>query len=168
MHTWRKLIYTIIVNKIIKLLTCIALCETVGILGAVFTTSSVTTWYPTLVKPVFSPPSFLFAPVWTTLYFFMGIALFLIWNSKGKSKQKQLAIKIFLVQLFLNFLWSFLFFGLQSPILGFIDIVLLLAAIVISIKKFYPLSKWAAYLLIPYLLWVSFAAILNLSLVMLD
>lgn len=155
-------------NNVLKLIACIVLCEAVGIISGIFTVEAIPTWYATLVKPPFSPPNWVFGPVWTTLYALMGISLYLAWQSKGKVKQKQEAYRIFFIQLFLNFVWSLLFFGLRSPVLGFIDIIILLAAILITIKKFYPLSKWAAYLLIPYLLWVTFATILNFSIVLLN
>lgn len=144
-----------------KLILSIGLCLGVGIVGSFFTTSSIPTWYATLNKPFFSPPNFIFAPVWTTLYILMGISLYLVWQ-KGKVPT------IFWIQLILNFLWSILFFGLKNPVLGFVEIVVLWITIFLTIKNFYPISKWAAYLLIPYLLWVTFASILNLSIVILN
>ncbi len=139
----------------------IGLCLGTGLLGSFFTFSAIPEWYQTLNKPFFSPPNWLFGPVWTVLYIFMGISLYLIWDSKGKGKSK--ALKIFWIQLFLNAIWSIIFFGMRNPGLALIDIVALWIAIILTIKSFYKISKPAAYLLIPYLLWVSFAAILNYS-----
>ena len=134
-------------------------------IGQVFTTPSISTWYATLNKPSFSPPNWLFGPVWTILYFLMGISLYLIWS---KSKKNFLLVKLFYLHLAINTLWSILFFRLKNPTLAFIDIIALFAFIVFFVYKFYPLNKTASYLLLPYLLWVSFASILNLSIVLLN
>lgn len=151
-----------------KLLAAIVICQLTGIISSFFTVDPITTWYAFLNKPPFNPPNWIFAPVWTTLYLLMGISAFLIWQ-KGLTKKKvKQALFYFLVQLLLNFLWSILFFGLQSPLLGLIDIIILLVFIVVTTMKFYNISKPAAYLLIPYLLWVSFATILNLSILILN
>ncbi len=150
-----------------KLLVSITGCELVGIAATPFTIASIPTWYESLNKPIFSPPNWVFAPVWATLFFLMGISLFLIWRMSPKPKVKT-AIKFFLAQLFFNFLWSILFFGLHSPILGLIDIFILWVLIFITYLKFYEIKKFAAYLLIPYLLWVSLASLLNLYIVILN
>lgn len=142
-----------------KLIFSIALCQATGVLGSLFTVQSIPTWYATLAKPSFAPPNFIFAPVWLVLYVLMGISFYLI--IVKKSKQKTKAIQLFLIQLFLNALWSPVFFGLQSPLLGLIVIVALLVLIVVTTKQFYRIDKNAAYLLVPYLLWVSFATALN-------
>lgn len=155
-------------SDISKLITSVIGCELVGILSTPFTISAIPTWYATLNKPVFSPPNWLFGPVWTALYFSMGVSLFLIWRQGLKNKAVKYAVKVFLIQLVVNFLWSILFFGLQSPLLGLIDIVLMFGLIIYSIKLFYPISKIAAYLLVPYLFWVSFASVLNLFIVILN
>lgn len=157
-------------SKTAKFFISIALCELTGILSTPFTINAIPTWYVALNKPFFSPPNWIFGPVWTTLYLMMGISLFLIWTKKFKKKNKNQnkALKYFFIQLFLNFIWSILFFGLHSPVLGLIDIAALWIMIVLTIKVFYPISKIAAYLLIPYLLWVSFASILNLAIVILN
>lgn len=155
-------------NKIIKFLTSIVVCELVGLVSVPFTIASIPTWYATLNKPPFSPPNWIFSPVWTTLYFMMGISIFLIWNKGFKNKKVKTAVLFFTVQLFFNFLWSLFFFGIHSPVLAFVDIVLLWLAIVITIGKFHSLSKPASYLLLPYLLWVSFATLLNFSIVILN
>ena len=152
-----------------KLLTSVIGCELVGIAATPFTISSIPTWYQYLNKPFFSPPNWVFGPVWTALYFLMGISVYLIWTKNIKNQRlKQEGLKYFLIQLGLNFLWSLLFFGLHSPLLGLIDIVILWVMIVITMRKFYPLSKIAFYLLVPYLIWVSFASFLNLSIVLLN
>lgn len=144
-----------------KLIASIIICQLAGIIGSFFTVSSVSTWYTTINKPFFNPPSFVFGPVWITLYLLMGISLYLIWNNY--SKDMKLPLIFFGIQLGLNSLWSILFFGLQNPLFAFIEIIILWAFILLSIIGFYKKSKPAAYLLVPYILWVSFAAILNFS-----
>lgn len=153
-------------NKInyFKLSASIILCLLAGFIGSFFTASSISSWYSTLAKPFFNPPNYLFGPVWTLLYILMGISLYIIWTKKSNPKQKKFAIYLFAIQLILNTLWSILFFGLQNPLLAFIEIIFLWAAILLTIINFKKISKPAAYLLIPYILWVSFAAILNFSL----
>lgn len=155
--------------KIIKLIASISLCELAGIVGSIYTISSVKTWYPTLVKSPLNPPSWLFAPVWTTLFILMGIAFFIIWAKPLETTPgKTPAIVLFLVQLIFNTLWSYFFFGLKSPLLGLIDIVILLILIILTIVSFFKISKLSGWLMIPYLLWVSFASILNLSIYLLN
>lgn len=144
-----------------KLIASIIICQLAGIIGSFFTVSSVSTWYTTINKPFFNPPSFVFGSVWITLYLLMGISLYLIWNNY--SKDMKLPLIFFGIQLGLNSLWSILFFGLQNPLFAFIEIIILWAFILLSIIGFYKKSKPAAYLLVPYILWVSFAAILNFS-----
>lgn len=151
-----------------KLVVSVVGCELVGILSTPFTISAISTWYVFLNKPFFSPPNWVFGPVWTLLYFLMGISAFLIWRKGLKNKKVKRALVYFLIQLSFNFLWSFLFFGLHSPILGLIDIIAMLISIILTIRAFYKISKLAAYLLIPYLLWVSFATVLNISIVLLN
>lgn len=151
-----------------KLIISVVGCELVGILGSIFTFSSISTWYATLNKPSFAPPNWIFGPVWTLLYFLMGTSFYLIWQGGWQKKKAKIARKYFLAQLALNFIWSPVFFGLRSPLLGLIIIVAMWTLIVLTIRKFYPLSKWAAYLLVPYLLWVSFATVLNASIVALN
>jgi translocator protein len=151
-----------------KLILSIVGCELVGILGSIFTISSIHTWYATLNKPQFAPPNWIFGPTWTLLYFLMGVSFYLIWQQDWKKKRVKTARNYFLIQLALNFIWSPIFFGLKTPMLGLIVIVTMWALILGTIIKFYPLSKWAAYLLIPYLLWVSFATVLNASIVVLN
>jgi tryptophan-rich sensory protein len=151
-----------------KLFISVVGCELVGIAATPFTIAAIPTWYATLNKPFFSPPNWVFGPVWTTLYFLMGVSAFLIWQKGLQKKQVKRAFVYFILQLIFNFLWSLLFFGLHSSLFGLIGIVLLLIFIVLSIVSFYKLSKIAAYLLVPYLIWVSFATILNTSLLVLN
>lgn len=155
-------------KDILPLLASIALCETVGIVSSLFTFSSVTTWYPLLNKPSFNPPNWVFGPAWTILYALMGISLYLVWKKGTKNKKVIEGLKVFFVQLAFNFSWSLVFFGLQSPLLALIVILLLWASIVYTIMLFQKISKTAALLLYPYIAWVSFAVLLNLSIVLLN
>ncbi|KKR32844.1 MAG: Integral membrane protein [Candidatus Gottesmanbacteria bacterium GW2011_GWC2_39_8] len=159
-------------NKLIKLAGAVFFCESVGILGSLVTLPSMSTWYGALNKPSFNPPNFIFGPVWTSLYFLMGVSLFLVLDKKLKSKKLSITrregVKFFVFQLVLNFLWSFIFFYMHLPLLAFFEIVILWMAIMVSILKFQKISKPAAYLLVPYIFWVSFAAILNLFIVILN
>ncbi len=148
-------------NKLLKLLLSIVLCEGVGILGSIFTIPSITTWYSHLNKPIFNPPNWIFGPVWTTLYLLMGISLFLVLEKKLKI-QKNFLLILFSVQLLLNFLWSVMFFAWHLPTLALVDIALLWISITLLIVDFWKFSKIASVILIPYLLWVSFASVLNL------
>ena len=152
----------------IKLLLFVVGCELVGILGTPFTINAIPTWYAGLNKPFFSPPNWIFGPVWAILYFLMGVSIYLILKNGWKKKEIKNAGMFFLAQLTLNFLWSPIFFGLKSPSLGFITIIMMWIFILMTMKKFYPLSKLAFYLLIPYFLWVSFATILNAAILILN
>jgi translocator protein len=143
----------------LRLIVSVGVCLLVGTLAGLWTASSITSWYASLAKPAFNPPNWVFGPVWTLLYVLMGVALYLVWNAHGS----RTAIALFLAQLALNFLWSFLFFALKNPLAAFIDIVALLVMIIVTALRFYPISKTAASLLVPYLLWVSFASVLNFS-----
>lgn len=154
-----------------KLLGFIALCQLAGLIGSLFTFSAIPTWYAYLIKPTFSPPNYLFGPVWTTLYTLMGISLYLVYQTKikkGGNNQKEKAIRIFYTQLILNALWSIIFFGLKNPGLAFVEIIIMWSYILVTIMRFYKINKIASYLLIPYLLWVSFASVLNLSIALLN
>ena len=151
-----------------KLSISVIVCELVGFLGTPFTISAIPTWYAALNKPFFAPPNWLFGPVWTLLYFLMGVSFYLIWKQGLKKKKMKTASLFFLAQLGLNFLWSPIFFGLRAPLLGLIVIMALWLLIVLTMKKFYPLSRLAFYLLVPYLLWVSFASLLNAAIVVLN
>jgi tryptophan-rich sensory protein len=151
---------------ILKVIESVLICELAGIIGAIFTVGAIPTWYATLVKPSFNPPNWIFSPVWNMLFLLMGLSLYYVWTSK--SKKKIIAMKIFFVQLTLNALWSVLFFGLHSPILGLVDIIFLWVAIFFTIIYFKKVSSTSAFLLLPYILWVSFALVLNFSIVILN
>ncbi len=151
------------INNILKLVTSIFICLFAGFIGSIFTSPSIPTWYATLTKPSFNPPSWIFAPVWTTLFVLIGISLYMVWNKGLQDKKVKISLFIFSVQLVLNVLWSFLFFGLHSPFYAFLEIIILWAAIVLTIVNFFKVSRTAGLLLLPYIFWVSFAAILNFS-----
>jgi len=151
-----------------KLVAAIIICQGTGLLAGLATASSVSSWYTTLDKPGFTPPNWLFAPVWTTLYFLMAIAAYLIWQKGIKTHGIKNALLVFLLQLLLNGLWSIFFFGLRSPILGLIDILALIIVLILTIVKFYKIHKVAAYLLVPYLVWVLYATALNVAIVVLN
>ena len=149
-------------NKI-KLLISLAICFAAEGLGGLFTAQSVGAWYLTLQKPAFTPPGWLFGPVWTLLYLMMGIALYSIWNTAGSGAQGRSALTLFALQLLLNVAWSAVFFGRQSPLGGLLIIVALLLALALTIWRFRRISPLAAGLLLPYLAWTSFAAVLNFA-----
>lgn len=151
-----------------KLVISIVICQLAGVIGSFFTSSSISTWYAALNKPGFNPPNWLFGPVWIMLYFLMGVSLYLVWESKIKIKERKTALALFGIQLALNALWSIIFFGLKSPILALIELTILWFVVLFTILKFYKISKPAAYILIPYIAWVSFALILNFSIVVLN
>lgn len=151
-------------KDIVKLLISVIICQAAGILGSLFTTPNIPTWYATLKKPGFAPPNWLFAPVWTLLFLLMGIALYLVWKQGWSNPPVKSAIIIFFVHLIVNILWSAAFFGMRSPIIGFFIIIALWFLIILTIILFSNVSKTAGILLIPYLLWVSFASVLNFML----
>lgn len=155
------------IKDILKLCGCILICEIAGICGSFFTAPKVQTWYQTISKPEFNPPDWVFAPAWTTLFILMGISLFIIIKD-GFSPEKKLPIIAFFVQLVINISWSAVFFGLESIAGGLIVIILLIIFIILMIVSFYKVSKGAALLNIPYLLWVGFATLLNYSLYVLN
>jgi translocator protein len=142
----------------------IALCMAVGIGAGLVTAPAVLEWYPTLNKPSWTPPSWLFAPAWTVLYILMAVAAWLVWKA-GNAKP---ALTLFFAQLLLNFAWSVLFFGARSPGLGLIDVAAMWLAIAATIFAFAFKSRLAAFLMVPYLCWVSFAAALNAAIFMLN
>lgn len=144
-----------------KLVVSILLCQFAGLIGSVFTALSLENWYLFLEKPAFNPPAWVFFPAWVTLYTLMGISLYLVWEKGLQEQEIKKGIFIFGIQLGLNTLWSILFFGLKSPYYAFVEIVLLWFAILLTILKFRKISKTASYLLFPYILWVSFAMLLN-------
>jgi tryptophan-rich sensory protein len=148
---------------IYRVIISVLVCQAAGLIGSVFTRPAISTWYAELQKPRFTPPDWVFGPVWISLYILMGIATFLIWRRGFHHQVVRRALAIFGVQLVLNALWSFLFFGLRSPLAGLIGISLLGIAIILTIRSFLAVSRTAALLLIPYFLWVSLASGLNLS-----
>ncbi len=147
--------------NILRLIVSIVICESAGIVGSLFTTPSIPTWYASLAKPSFNPPNWLFGPVWTILFLIMGISVFLVWNKGINRSDVKIALIIFAAQLLLNILWSVLFFGYHSPFAAFVAIICLWMTILVTIVIFYRISRVSAWLLIPYILWVSFAAVLN-------
>lgn len=153
---WRK-------NELFRLILSIIICQMAGVIGSIFTAGSVTSWYPTLVKPSFSPPGFYIGLIWIVLFTLMGISLFLIWRETPSYPAARIALYFFAVQLIVNVLWSVAFFGMRSPISGLVVIAFLWVLILITIIKFWPINRTAALLLIPYIVWVSIAAYLNFS-----
>ena len=177
--------------KLVKLFVSIIICQIAATIGAFFTTPEINSWYKYLKKPFFNPPNWIFAPVWTILFVLMGVSLYLVWikewephdlslNKKIKawnpisqklwtgSWKKANIVLIFALQLFINVLWSVIFFGMHSPVAGFFVILMLWMAILFTIMNFYRVSKTAAWLLVPYILWVSFAGVLNLFIFILN
>ena len=154
-------------KSILPLLISILIVFSFGFIGSFFTTSSITTWYAFINKPLFSPPNWIFGPVWTLLYILMGISAFLIWKKRDNLKTKQ-ALVFYGIQLILNALWSIIFFGMHNPGLALLEIIILWLFILITLIKFYKINKTAGLLFIPYLLWVSFASILNYVIWMLN
>lgn len=146
-----------------KAFGAILVCEAVGLLAAWATQTSVTTWYPTLVKPSFTPPGWVFGPVWTVLYALMGIAAFLVWRRGPRRARVRSALVAFGVQLLLNAGWSFAFFGARSPALGLVVILLLWGVLAWTVDRFFRLRRVAGWLLVPYLVWVTYALALNAS-----
>jgi tryptophan-rich sensory protein len=146
----------------------VLVCLIAGAIGSFFTFPSIQGWYSTLNKPSFNPPNWVFGPVWTLLYILMGIAAYLVYEKGFNQKKVRIALASFDVQLLLNVLWSFLFFGLHSPVYGLLCIIALWFSIALTMAKFYEISRTAGLLFVPYILWVSFASILNLSIWMLN
>jgi benzodiazapine receptor len=151
----------------IRTILCVVLTLAIGGLSGIFTSSGVEGWYATINKPSFNPPNWVFGPVWTILYIMMGISLSYVVKA-APSPQRTTAIGVFLFQLALNFFWSLIFFKMERPDLALADIIALLVSIAVTIFLFYKINKTAAYLLIPYLCWVSFATVLNLSIYLLN
>ncbi len=174
------------INNTFKFIIAIGVSQLAGVIGSVFTVSSIPTWYAELQKPSFSPPNRIFGPAWILLYILMGISVYLIWSSfasadakaladkkasafgkpsadksDGQSRKLKIAFWLFWIHLVFNATWSIIFFGLHSPGLAFINIIIIWLLIVVLMIKFWKINKWATYLLIPYLLWVSFASLLN-------
>lgn len=150
-------------GELIRFVTALVLPLAVGALGGVATSSSVSTWYPALSKPIWTPPGWLFGPVWTLLYILMGIALWLVWRRGIVDREVGVAVTFFGIQLGLNLLWSFLFFGFRSIGLALVEIIVLWILIMLTMIKFYRLKSAAGWLMLPYLFWVTFAMALNAS-----
>ena len=171
-------------DNIIKFSISIIICQLAGVIGSVFTVPAIDDWLNNLNKPSFNPPNWIFAPVWSILFLLMGISFYIVWNKNweieneitkvnkkpwnffsekllnGKWKKINI-IAIFFIQLFLNVCWTIIFFGMHSPSVAFFELLMLWFAILFTIINFYRVSKLAAYLLLPYILWVSFAGVLN-------
>ncbi len=147
----------------LKIVVSILITEAAGGIGSIFTYEAIPTWYASLSKTAITPPNWLFAPMWTTLYFLMGISLYLVWRRGKETPGFHLALSIFGIQLVLNVLWSVLFFGLHSLIFGAIEIVFMWFFIVGNIIEFYHIDRRASYLLFPYISWVTVATILNMT-----
>ncbi len=151
----------------VKLVISIGVCLTAGLIGSMFTISNISIWYAALIKPFFSPPDWLFAPTWTILYILMGIALFFVWKAP-KVKKTNEGLMLFASQLIFNVIWSIVFFDFRSIVGGLLSIVVLLILILMTTVQFYRIDKRAAYLMLPYLLWVCFATVLNISIYILN
>lgn len=150
-----------------KIIYSLALTSSVAVVGSLFTVPNITVWYNTLEKPSFTPPSWLFGPVWTGLYFMIAISFAAVWSQK-ETKESKKGKAFFLIQLFLNLLWSAVFFGLHSPVLGLIEIVVLFVFAVLTLKYFLKTSRSAGIIFLPYIIWISFAILLNASIVFLN
>ncbi len=147
---------SILNNSKFQIVASVLFCELVGNIPTPLTVNSINNWYSTLQKPFFNPPNWLFGPVWTILFFLMGISFALIWQKKGD-------LRWFWVQITLNVLWSILFFGARSPGIALIEVIFFLGAIIMTARSFWKKSHLAAYLLFPYIAWVSFATLLNFA-----
>ncbi|MTH15146.1 TspO/MBR family protein [Flavobacterium sp. LC2016-01] len=156
-------------NKYVKIAIALLVCLAVGYSASTVTRPSVESWYPTLEKPFFNPPNWIFMPVWTILYIFMAVAAGLVWDKiKEQNEEVKKALLLFIIQLTLNAVWSYLFFGLKNTMLALVEIILLWLFIYETYLKFVKINKTAGYLLIPYLIWVAFAAVLNGSILWLN
>ena len=155
-------------KKTMRILAFILVCELAGIMSSFFTTPSIPGWYAGLAKPPFNPPNWVFAPVWTILYVLMGLSAYLVYEKGQKRKEVRVALADFAGQLVLNALWSIVFFGTHQILGAVVLIVVLWAMILATMLLFSRISKAASYLLVPYILWVSFAAVLNISLYVLN
>jgi len=151
-------------SKIVKFIISILIPQISGGIGSIATSLSVGTWYKILEKPWFNPPSFVFAPVWTLLFLCIGVALYLVWSKNNKDEEiYKIGIYIFSGQMILNIIWSYLFFGLRNPGVAFFEMIVLLIFIILNVIFFFKINKLAGYLMIPYILWVCFALVLNFS-----
>lgn len=152
-----KLLNSIHVKIVISIIICLA----IGGIGGYATSSSIDTWYTTINKPSFNPPNWVFAPVWTLLYFLMGLATGIVWHEKKEKPFAIIGLRFFAIQLVLNLLWSFLFFYFESPILALIELTILIVFVFITIKWYQRINKTAHFLLYPYFAWICFAWFLN-------
>lgn len=150
-------------KDILTLVVFVLICQAAGGIGGLFTATSVGTWYAALRKPPYNPPGWIFGPVWTVLYALMGVAAWLVVRRGWNSVAVKAALAAFVAQLVLNMLWSAVFFGMRSPGIAFIELLGLWVAILVTIRLFWRVSPTAGALLVPYVLWVSFAAVLNYS-----
>jgi len=155
-------------DDFLKLAISLALPLLAGFIGSYFTTPAIPEWYAGLEKPAINPPSWVFAPAWTTLYVLMGVAFFLVWKKKDEIKDFFALVLVFIAQLFLNATWSFFFFGIRSPELAGVNILLLLVAIFLMMILFFRVNKVSGYLLLPYFLWTVFATYLNFQIIILN
>ena len=146
-----------------KLAASLSSCYLAAFIGSKFTAPNVPTWYAALARPSFAPPDWLFAPIWTALFTLMGISAYLVWREGIDDPRVKVGLELFAFQLAVNVTWSAAFFGLRSPLAGLVVIALLWALIALNIQKFRAVSQTAAALLLPYIIWVSFAAVLNLA-----
>lgn len=152
------------INNTFKFIISIVACQLAGVIGAIFTIPSIQSgWYAELAKPALNPPSWIFGPVWTVLYFLMGVAVFLVWKKGFEKREVKIALMVFDTQLLLNIFWSIIFFGWRSPGWAFVEIIFLWFTILAVIIMFAKISRPAAWLLAPYIIWVSFAGYLNFS-----
>ncbi|MFA4875943.1 MAG: TspO/MBR family protein [Methanoregula sp.] len=156
------------VSTLILLVVSIGICLLAGLLGSFFTAPGIPVWYAGLIKPALTPPAWVFAPVWTTLYILMGISLFLVLQSDGKKQDVRVCLFLFGLQLVLNVLWSFFFFGLHSALLGLICLIALFILVLGTAIQFFRISRNASLLLIPYLIWLCIAGYLNTAIFILN
>lgn len=155
-------------KNLLKLIVCIAVCQLAGVIGSIFTIDNIPGWYESLTKPPLRPPNWVFAPVWITLYTLMGISLFLVIKKGFDAPGVKAGTGLFAIQLVLNTLWSIVFFGMHELLISVIIIAALWVFILMTMLKFKPISFTAAVLLLPYLLWVSFASYLNSAIYVLN
>jgi tryptophan-rich sensory protein len=155
-------------KKIIYLVIAVGICLLAGYIASYYTTPEIPTWYAGLQKPDLTPPSWIFGPVWTLLYIFMGLSLYLIIQSGLKNPEVRVALALFILQLVLNIGWSFFFFARHSTFYGLLAIILLWAILLCTIIQVFRISFGAAVLLLPALVWITFAAVLNYQIMMLN
>lgn len=160
--------YYMSIKNIFKLLASLVICQLAGVSGLFFSRSSISSWYIFLKKPFFTPPAWVFAPAWILLYLLMAVSAYIIWSHEEDAPRRTNAMAVFILQLAMNAAWSPVFFGLRSPASGLAVIIILWVLILVTILEFFKLSKTAGYLLLPYIVWVSFAALLNASIVFIN